>query len=78
MDDKPIMRDPMDSEEAKAMDKDNSQVCVLCKESFVGWGNNPEPLAKYEEGVCCDQCDMDKVIPKRIEEHNNGGLSIKN
>jgi len=43
MNDKPIMRDPMDS----------------------------EPLAK--EGVCCDQCDMDKVIPKRIEEHNNGG-----
>ena len=54
-------------------DRDNSQVCVLCKESFAGWGNNPEPLAKYEEGVCCDQCDMDKVIPKRIEEHNNGG-----
>ena len=73
MNDKPTMRDPMDSEEAKAMDTDNSQVCVLCKESFVGWGNNPEPLAKYEEGVCCDQCDMDKVIPKRIEEHNNGG-----
>ena len=72
MDDKPIMRDPMDSEEAKAMDKDNSQICVLCNESFAGWGNNPEPLAKYEEGVCCDQCDMDKVIPKRIEEHNNG------
>ena len=74
MNDKPIMRDPMDSEEAKAMDKDNSQVCVLCKESFVGWGNNPEPLAKYEEGVCCDQCDMDKVIPQRIKEHNKNGL----
>lgn len=75
MADKPIMRDPMDSEEAKAMEsgKYNSHVsfvCVLCKESFVGWGNNPDPLAK--EGVCCDQCDMDKVIPKRIEEHNNG------
>ena len=75
MADKPIMRDPMDSEEAKAMEsgKYNSHVsfvCVLCNESFVGWGNNPDPLAK--EGVCCDQCDMDKVIPKRIEEHNNG------
>ena len=76
MADKPIMRDPMDSEEAKAMEsgKYNSHVsfvCVLCKETFTGWGNNPDPLAK--EGVCCDQCDMDKVIPKRIEEHNNGG-----
>ena len=75
MADKPIMRDPMDSEEAKAMEsgKYNSRVsfiCVLCKENFTGWGNNPDPLAK--EGVCCDQCDMDKVIPKRIEEHNNG------
>ena len=51
-------------------DRDNSQVCVLCKETFTGWGNNPEPLAK--EGVCRDKCDMEKVIPKRIEEHNNG------
>jgi len=35
MADKPIMRDPMDSEEAKAMDKDNSQVCVLCNEVLL-------------------------------------------
>jgi hypothetical protein len=73
MSDKPITKDGLGYKEVNVTDKDNSQVCVLCKESFAGWGNNPEPLAKYEEGVCCDQCDMDKVIPQRIKEHNNGG-----
>ena len=37
--------------------------CVLCKEEFVGWGCNPEPLA---EGVCCSNCDQTKVIPYRM------------
>ena len=35
MSDKPIMRDPMDSEEAKAMDRDNSQVCVCVKKVLL-------------------------------------------
>lgn len=38
--------------------------CVLCKEFTRGWGNNPSPLSS--EGMCCDKCNIDKVVPARI------------
>lgn len=38
------------------------QVCCLCGETFVGFGNNAYPLA---EGRCCDLCN-NKVILERI------------
>ena len=40
-----------------------TQTCVLCRESFIGYGNNPEPLS---EGRCCNHCDEAYVIPARI------------
>jgi len=39
--------------------------CVLCKEEFSGYGNNPEPLSN--KGRCCDLCNV-KVVAERIEE----------
>lgn len=39
--------------------------CALCGKKFVGFGNNPEPLAKYEER-CCDDCNTKYVIPARM------------
>ena len=38
--------------------------CVLCDNMFTGWGNNPEPVAT--SGVCCDDCDMNRVLPARL------------
>ena len=29
--------------------------CVICKDDFRGFGNNPAPL--HMEGRCCDECD---------------------
>lgn len=40
-------------------------VCPLCGEKFLGFGNNPEPLASYEER-CCDECNTKYVIPARL------------
>lgn len=40
-------------------------VCSLCGAKCKGFGNNPEPLAKYEER-CCDDCNNRFVIPARI------------
>lgn len=37
--------------------------CVLCKETFTGYGNNPEPLEF--EGRCCDTCN-DHVLISRV------------
>lgn len=38
--------------------------CVICKNKFVGFGNNPRPLK--ERGRCCDDCNS-LVIQARIE-----------
>ncbi len=32
---------------------------------FFDYGNNPEPLKRYEER-CCDKCNFKIVIPERI------------
>lgn len=48
--------------------------CVLCNEDIRGevingiarvYGHNPSPLSN--EGKCCDECNMKKVIPARIK-----------
>jgi len=41
--------------------------CCLCGKEFVGWGNNPSPLAD-EDKKCCDECNYTKVIPARLAE----------
>jgi len=47
---------------------DEIHQCSLCGEHFVGWGNNPEPLKRYDEGVCCGLCNDLKVIPARLAQ----------
>ncbi len=39
--------------------------CCFCGRPFYGYGNNAEPVIK--NGVCCDECNMKKVIPARIK-----------
>ena len=58
--------------------EDFEQICCLCgnelepwHEGSKGYGNNPEPLAKWPQR-CCDDCNTTKVIPARlkaIQEH---------
>jgi hypothetical protein len=41
--------------------------CCFCGcEIDDGFGNNPEPLKSYPNR-CCDKCNMEIVIPERIE-----------
>ena len=39
--------------------------CVMCGDPCYGYGNNPAPLR--DEGSCCDECNMEYVIPARLE-----------
>lgn len=39
--------------------------CVICNNDFNGYGNNAQPL---KDGLCCDKCNANKVIPARIFE----------
>jgi hypothetical protein len=45
-----------------------SRKCVLCRKEFVGHGNNALPL---KDGICCDICNMTKVIPARMKAMRN-------
>jgi hypothetical protein len=43
----------------------SNPICCLCGERCdCKYGNNPAPLA--EKGVCCDDCNHNKVIPARF------------
>jgi hypothetical protein len=42
-------------------------ICVLCKKHCENeYGNNPDPVAT--DGVCCDSCNLTKVIPARLAQ----------
>ena len=42
--------------------------CCLCGKTIEsGFGNNPAPIpTKNEDDECCDECNMEKVIPARL------------
>ena len=40
------------------------KVCCICGKKFEGYGNNPSPVK--EEGECCDNCNLEQVIPARL------------
>ena len=42
-------------------------ICCLCDKEVEGYGNDPRPLPiKDENDECCDECNLAKVIPARI------------
>lgn len=48
----------------------NELKCCLCGKTFYDfcYGNNPDPLADIEkDGGCCNECNINKVIPARIK-----------
>lgn len=54
----------------------NMLKCCICGQIFIGYGNNPWPVNKKEDAVCCDDCNYRKVIPARLammsENQDNG------
>ena len=48
--------------------EDLPKTCVLCKQEFYGFGNNPQPLA--QEGRCCDTCNTDVIMARLMNVHN--------
>ena len=39
------------------------KVCCICGKKIKGYGNNPAPIK--EKGSCCDECNLNTVIPVR-------------
>lgn len=41
--------------------------CCLCDKEVEGYGNDPSPIpTKNEDDQCCDECNLTKVVPTRI------------
>ena len=38
--------------------------CCFCNEDAGKFGNNAQPI---KEGFCCNSCNLQLVIPKRLE-----------
>lgn len=44
-------------------------ICCLCgKECENEYGNNPYPIDKDKTHRCCNKCNLEKVIPRRIQD----------
>ena len=41
--------------------------CCICGEELKGFGNNANPI---KDGICCDKCNYNFVIPGRIYNSN--------
>ena len=39
--------------------------CSICSNEIKGYGNNSEPVI---EGVCCDKCNFETIIPARLKK----------
>lgn len=51
--------------------KEPLNTCCICNKIFEGRGNNPSPVFKKRvykgyKAVCCDHCNLYKVLPARI------------
>ena len=42
-------------------------VCSVCGKHTIGYGNCSEPV---KSGRCCDKCNVEDVIPRRMELFN--------
>ena len=40
--------------------------CCICGKVFKGYGNNPWPVNKEPDALCCDKCNEEVVVPERI------------
>ena len=53
--------------------KENPTCCLCGKKCENEFGNNAWPLK--DNGKCCDECNITKVVPARMEMMNNGKVS---
>ena len=49
-------------------------ICCLCGEVIEDYmeSHNPQPLGESVDDRCCNLCNLEKVIPSRIMDIQNG------
>lgn len=53
--------------------KQMEQKCILCNGNYEGMGHNPHPLSS--EGRCCEKCNLNKVLPARLQQQSIDSLN---
>ena len=48
---------------------ENKRVCCICGIEFKGMGNNPAPVMVGKTNRCCDMCNHNIIIPRRIMDY---------
>lgn len=38
-------------------------ICSICGKEYFGYGNNAQPV---NDGRCCDECNLNIVVPARV------------
>lgn len=61
----PAMNEAMDATDDE-FDYAEEGTCCICGGRYFHWGNNPEPVMRWEDGRCCDDCNATVVIRERI------------
>ncbi len=47
------------------------KICSICGKTFEEYGNNAQPV---NNGVCCDKCNLEIVVPRRIQDSINNKI----
>lgn len=42
-------------------------ICIICGKNEKGNGYNSEPIG---DGLCCEECNYNRVVPARIQENH--------
>lgn len=42
--------------------------CCICGKYINGYSNNPWPINNEENARCCDDCNINVVVPARIKK----------
>lgn len=53
------------------------QICCFCGAVINGHGSNPYPECTEADAVCCDECNLQIVVPARIKYIENYKTYIK-
>jgi len=55
--------------------KEKTQVCSICGKTFIGYGNNAQPV---NNGRCCNDCNNERVMPERIIRYFMNKYDVSN
>jgi len=43
-----------------------TKICGICGNQYIGFGHNPQPIQTPPNAQCCNDCNVNVVIPMRL------------